>query len=254
MSEEVMWFPFPPIVEAVVDIECDLPPNFNLIAIEASANTAFQAEYPQSKKRFVEQHVFEPHGEEPATHTTMRGIQALQFQKQDNTQLVQVRTTGYSFNRLAPYSTLDDYLPAIEKTWTQFVKIASPVQIRAVKLRYINRILIPLMDGKLDLDGFLTVGPQLPDESNLTFVGFLNQYAAVESSTKAKANVVLTIQPTEGDKLPLIFDIGVEQEGVGAVEDWPWVRDKILSLRGLKNRIFKNTLTDQCRNLFQSGT
>lgn len=253
MSEEVMRFPFPPIVEAVVDIECDLPPNFNLMAIEASANAAFQADYPQSKKRYVEQHLFQPRGEEPAKHTTMREIQALQFQKQDNTQLVQVRSTGYSFNRLAPYSTLDDYLPEIEKTWMQFVRIASPLQIRAIKLRYINRILIPLMDGKLDLDGYLTVGPQLPDESNLTFIGFFNQYAAVESNTKAKANVVLTIQPTAGDKLPLIFDIGVEQEGAGAVEDWPWVRDKILSLRGLKNRIFKNTLTNQCRNLFQSG-
>ena len=253
MSEEVMRFPFPPIIEAVVDIDCDLPPNFNLTEIEASANATFQAEYPQSKKRFVEQHLFVPRGEEPATHTTTRGIQALQFQRQDNAQLVQLRSTGYSFNRLKPYSTLDDYLPEIEKTWMQYVKIASPIQIRAVKLRYINRILIPLIDGKLDLDEFLTVGPQLPDESNLTFVGFLNQYAAVEASTKAKANVVLTIQPSEGEKLPLIFDIGVEQEGVGAVEDWPWVRDKILSLRGLKNRIFKNTLTNQCRNLFQNG-
>ena len=252
MSEEVMRFPFPPIVEAVVDIDCDMPPNFDLVAVEGAARDAFQEQYPNVQPRFIEEHRFERQGNEPSKHTTMRGIQALQFRTQDNTQLVQVRSHGYSFNRLAPYSSLDDYIGEIERTWARFVKIALPVQIRAVKLRYINRILIPLTDGKLDLDGYLTVGPQLPDESNLTFIGFFNQYAAVESNTKAKANVSLTIQPPAGDRLPLIFDIGVEQEGVGAVEDWPWVRDKILSLRGLKNCIFKNTLTDQCRNLFQS--
>ena len=69
-----------------------------------------------------------------------RGIQALQFLHADEKQLVQVRAQGFSFNRLAPYTSLDDYLPEIERTWHLFVGLASPVQIRVVQLRYINRI------------------------------------------------------------------------------------------------------------------
>ena len=72
---------------------------------------------------------------------------------------MQVRAQGFSFNRLAPYSGLDDYLPEIERTWSLYVDLASPVQIRAIRLRYINRILLPLAANTVDLDEYLKIGP-----------------------------------------------------------------------------------------------
>ena len=42
---------------------------------------------------------------------------------------------------------LDEYLPEIERTWRFFVELASPVQVRRIRLRYINRILLPLASG-----------------------------------------------------------------------------------------------------------
>src|ERR1700734_902652 len=174
---EVIRLAFPPIIEAVIDVECDMPAQFNLLALEQAARTKFAGDYPEVKKRHIEQHRFQPRGEEPAEHTTSRGIQALQFIRSDKTQLIQVRATGYSFNRLAPYGSLDDYLPEIERTWKDFVEISAPLQVRVVRLRYINRFLLPLKEGKLSFEEFLTVGPQLPDQTNLNFSGFMNQYS-----------------------------------------------------------------------------
>jgi uncharacterized protein (TIGR04255 family) len=240
-----------PIVEAIVDIECDMPPKFDLVALEGAARDAYGDKYPVVQTQFVEQHQIEQRPDGAATHTLKRGIQALQFRQDDSKQLIQVRSQGYSFNRLAPYSTLDDYLGEIERTWRLFVGLAAPVQVRAVRLRYINRLALPLKEGKLETADYLKVSPQLPDESNLTFVGFLNQHSAVETGTGNQANIVLAAQPPENEMLPVIFDIGVNHLENGEVENWPWILENILSLRSLKNRIFENTLTKPCLNLFR---
>lgn len=240
-----------PIVEAVVDIDCDMPPKFELGALEGAAREAYLDRYPLFQAQLIEQHQIEQRPDGPANHTLKRGIQALQFRQEDNKQLIQVRSQGYSFNRLAPYSTLVEYLVEIERTWRLFVRLATPLQVRAVRLRYINRLHLPLKDGKLETTDYLRVSPQLPDESNLTFVGFLNQHSAVESGTGNQANIVLAAQPPENDELPVIFDIGVNHFENGEVENWPWILENIVALRSLKNRIFENTLTKSCLNLFR---
>ncbi len=253
MSENSLKLTAAPIVEAVVDIECDMPPKFNLVALEDAAKTAYLDKYPLAQTQFVEEHQIQQRPNKPAKHSLKRGIQALQFRQQGNKQLIQVRAQGYSFNRLAPYSTLDDYLVEIERTWRLFVELAAPLQIRAVRIRYINRLLLPLKDGKLEFTDFLRVSPQLPDESNLTFVGFLNQHSAVETGTGNQANIVLAAQLPEKEMLPVIFDIGVNHVENGEIENWPWILEKILSLRSLKNRIFENTLTESCLNQFRQS-
>ena len=54
------------------------------------------------------------------TACAKRAIQSLQFLHEDEKQLVQVMAQGFSFNRLAPYTSLDDYLPVIQRTWELF--------------------------------------------------------------------------------------------------------------------------------------
>ena len=183
---------------------------------------------------------------------SVRGaLAAFQFLQTDEKQLVQVRTQGFSFNRLAPYTGFDEMLAEVERTWRLYVKIASPVQVRVIRLRYINRILLPLTDGRVDLDEYLKVGPKLPDEERLAFGGFLNQQVATEKGTGHQAVTVLTTQPVEGDKLPLIFDNSVTASEPREPTDWPSILQNIQSLRDLKNHIFERTLTAKCLNLFR---
>lgn len=251
MTETELKLAKAPIVEAVLDINCDMPPTFDLAALEGAARDAFQAQYPKFRTRFLEQHRFESMADEPTKHFAKRAIQALQFLHDDEKQLVQMRAQGFSFNRLALYTSLDDYLSEIQRTWEIFVGIASPVQIRVVQLRYINRILLPLTDGRVELDKYFKLSPTLPDKNKLQFAGFLNQHTAVEVDTGRQVNIVLASQPPVKEKLSIIFDICVTSAGATAAKDWTWILAEIQSLRDLKNRIFRNTLTKKCLNLFR---
>jgi len=251
MSDHILNLKTPPIVEAVLDIDCDMPPAFDLMALEPSARDALRDHYPKFRTRIMQAVQFEAAADRAPNVTTKQGIQALQFLQEDEKQLVQVRPQGFSFNRLAPYSSLDDYVPEMERTWRLFLGLAAPLQVRVVRLRYINRFLIPLTSGRVDLDEYLTLGPRLPDENRLTLVGFVNQHSAAEAGTGNQVNIILTAQPPDHDKLPVILDIEAFRLGNGEPGDWTAIHSKIQSLRQLKNTVFKNSLTDQCLHLFQ---
>ncbi|TAK72122.1 MAG: TIGR04255 family protein [Betaproteobacteria bacterium] len=251
MSDRLLNLKSPPIVEAVLDIDCDMPPMLALDKLEASARDAFRDHYPKFRTQFLQALHVEAAADRAPNVTTRQGIQALQFLQEDEKQLVQLRTQGFSFNRLAPYKSLDDYLPEIERTWRLFVDLAAPVQIRVIRLRYINRIPLPMTAGRVDLDDYLKLGPRLPDEDKLTFEGFLTKHSAVESDTDNRVNIILSAQPPENDKLPVILDIETYKSGNAEPHNWAESLSKIQSLRRLKNLVFENSLTDQCLKLFQ---
>ena len=55
----------PPIIEAVFDIECDMPPGFKLATMEEPARKAFGSMYPTLQTRFIQEHQIQ---ETPASH------------------------------------------------------------------------------------------------------------------------------------------------------------------------------------------
>ena len=250
MSDSGLTLKNAPIVEAVLDLDCDLLPSLDFASLQDAVKNTYRDRYPTLRPLFFQEAKIESKSDAPAEMSVRRGIQAFQCFDETEKQLVQVRAQGYSFNRLAPYTSMDDYLPEIERTWNLFLNLISPVQLRVVRLRYINRILLPLTNGQVELDQYLKMNLR-PADNKLMMTGFLNQYAAVEKETGHEVNVVVTSQPPDNDRLPIIFDNCVACAAKVQPQDWTWILAKIQSLRDLKNRVFKNTLTETCLNLFQ---
>ena len=251
MSESGLTLKNAPIVEAVLDLDCDLPPSLDFAALQNAVKDAYNDRYPTFRPVFFQEAKIESKSDAPAEMSVLRqGLQAFQCFDKTEKQLVQVRAQGYSFNRLTPYTRMDDYLPEIERTWSLFLKLVCPVQLRVVRLRYINRILLPLTNGKVELEQYLKMNLR-PADDNLMMTGFLNQYAAVEKETGHEVNVVVTSQPPDNDRLPIIFDNCVACAAKVQPQDWTWILAKIQSLRDLKNRVFENTLSETCLKLFQ---
>jgi len=240
-----------PIVEAVLDIECDMPPGQTIIALEGPAREMYRDHYPKCHRILMHEHFIQTKQAEQPQVSSQESIQGFRFLSDDEKQIVQLRSQGFSFNRLAHYSTLDDYLPEMERTWKLFRTLATPVQVRAIRLRYINRILLPLSGGQLTLEDYFRVCPRLPDGEKMIFIGFLNQHSAVETDTGNQVNIILASQPNENNMAPVILDIAVVNPMPSDPANWNEILNKIQGLRQLKNRVFENTLTKRCLELFQ---
>jgi uncharacterized protein (TIGR04255 family) len=241
----------PPIVEAVVDLDCDVPAGFDLVAVEGPAMEAFADRYPTSRRRVLHQHRLAAAPDVPPEYSNTIAVDALQFTDVDQRQVVQIRKGGFSFNRLAPYSSFDEYLPEIERRWKQYVALVSPVQVRRVALRFINRIPLPAAHGLIGLSDFIRLGPRLVDEQSMELTGFLHQQSMRELETGHAANTTMVMQPMEDGKIPIIFDIEVMHVLAVDPGSWNTLAPVLESLRRLKNSIFWRTLEDRCLNLFR---
>jgi uncharacterized protein (TIGR04255 family) len=127
----------------VLDIECDFPPGQPLAAFGKRATGKFHDRYPKLRTQIVQNLVirFNP-GNPVENDTPAPNLQALQFLQDDQKQLVQLREKGYVFNRLYPYSSLDNYLPEILRTRNIYRELAVPIRVQVVRLRYIGAVLV----------------------------------------------------------------------------------------------------------------
>ena len=183
----------------------------------------------------VQEHLLSPQKDTLPEWNVSQELAALRFQSADEKQLVQFRTGGFSFNRLAPYEGLDSYLYEI-RTWEIFVDLVKPVQIRKIGLRTINQILLPLENGSLNLEDYLKTGPRLPDECELTFIG----HQALDQN---RVDIVLAAQKADEESLTLILDINAFRP---CQEAWETISERIASLRELKNSVFRNKQRNVC--------
>ncbi len=254
-SPERFHVEYPPIVEAIIGIDCDLPPTFDLSSVEDKALDSLRADYPNLQKKTTKNVKLESKGQEEITQSVTEGLEALMFRSEDGKQLAQFRKSGYSFNRLAPYGDLDEYIVDINATWEIFREICEPIQLRRISLRTINRIKLPLEDGGgVKLDDYLNTGPRLPKPEGrvLQFGNFLNQHQIIDTTTGHHVNIVLATQEVKDGKLTLLLDTDAFSFNVDNVGKWEEIELIIQSLRDLKNDLFKNILTDKCLNLFSN--
>jgi len=251
VSEPPLRLRKPPIVEAVFDLACSMPEGFDVQKIEAQAVTLLRHRYPTVRPALMlEQSFVQQPGKEPAM-SSRQILRGYQFLSEDLTRIIQFRLDGFSFNKLAPYSVLGDYLPEIRESWEVFIRLCNPSLVTRVSLRNINRIQVKQDLVKVEIGDYLKVGPHLHDEKNLTFTGFLNHHQALEKSTGNHVNVITTTQAI-GDGAPaLILDIEAYRQVAykpNATDIW---ENDLPSIRSLKDRVFSNTLTPECLKTFE---
>jgi uncharacterized protein (TIGR04255 family) len=235
-----------PIIEALLDIECDLPIEWNLREAEEAISAAYQGQFPKKSYQWVDEWKFEQ-GPEGASQQQRRRLDGFRFHREDDTEVVQVRARGFSFNRLQPYETLDTYLTSIAEAWSAYCHLAGPLQVLSVGLRYINRIQIP--EGRFELTDYFKIGTTFPCAEELVLFKILAQHVARQESTGHLVQVTLNDDGTGTSTF--ILDIQVSADDPLAPDDWSAIETKIQQLRKLKNDVFKGALTDKCLELFK---
>lgn len=232
----------PPIVEAVVDFDCDMPLDFDLRKEQIRIQEAVSSNYPTLEPIHKTDFLLNLTPGD-ATSEVSQSLEALRFRTSDGNQLIQYRNSGFSFNRLAPYTSFDEYAGEIVKRWEQFLQLAKPVVLRTLRLRYINSLSIPIEDGWGDFQKYLNCVAVLKG-NGLESGEFLLRLNVADGSGSLSGIVVSSSLPPTKSHIPVTIDIAVQKDVTCELDDLVTIQKTLTSLRIFKNQIFASMITE----------
>jgi uncharacterized protein (TIGR04255 family) len=237
----------PPIIEAI----CYL----NLLPSEAAELAQIEAlkieGYPIKRPQVMFQGQFQSGGT-PFTSTEAQTIGYF-FESADKKKVVQIRTNGFSFNRLPPYDGWESFVEEAKKLWSVYESCLGQSRVAHMGLRYVNRIEVQLPLG--NLRDWMSTYPEIGSDAD--FSHFLMQVQLPQLDIDAIAVVNETImpkfaQPPKAGVQPtavyIMLDIDINQSAENLGTDELWERFEILRER--KNKIFKESITEKTEELF----
>jgi uncharacterized protein (TIGR04255 family) len=238
----------PPITEAVIDLRVNLPEGFTvdkLNAIHSSLSENFPTIEPFYKG--VGAISYQP-GEAFKVDTSEQQI-GYWFRSEDNLQTFQASLEGFSFNRLAPYESWEEFSSNAKKLWKIYKEICSPTHVTRLAVRYINQINIPvheLTELKDYLKTVPEVSPELPQNALQTF---FMQLHIPQSDLDCMLIINEAIAPPVNPEfVSVILDLDLFRQQMWNSDDeeiWRFLE----KLRDRKNEVFEASITDKTREL-----
>lgn len=234
-----------PIVEAIFDIQVELPSSFDLTSLLKCQNKV-KADYPKRKKaqQFTGEFLF---GDQDKVSTSASSEQVgYVFSSEDENQMFQVKPTGFTYNRLAPYPGWDAFFAEARRLWEEYRKVARPREYKRVALRYVDRFDFP--STKMKMETYFRTYPEVSRDLPQEMHGFFFQYGTVFEKVSAKAMITQTIvPPAMPGHTSIILDIDLFRTAdlPSGNDLWPLFE----TLRSLKNEVFEACITDAAREV-----
>jgi uncharacterized protein (TIGR04255 family) len=230
-----------------LDIRVELPQETDLTAL-SGFQELIKEEYPTRQERIAWEGRFEiKEGSPPEVEVPSGGPDGYLFFSPDGKKIVQARKDGFTFNKLKPYTHWEDFIQEARQLWEHYIDIANPSSIVRLGLRYINRIEIPLPLN--DLNQYILTAPQLSPEIPYSLSGFFMRLVVQNPQIPAMAIITETIEQSNENNLPLIFDIDVIHETNMNPTEEIWSR--FTEMQKFKNTVFFNSITEDGRKLFR---
>ncbi|MBI4833754.1 MAG: TIGR04255 family protein [Planctomycetes bacterium] len=247
---DTIHFPNAPIVEALLDIRVDLPKEVDLKTL-LPFHDEIKKDFPAKKEQFSWQVDFKMGpGKLPESQQPKGGTIGYLFNSADGKKIVQATQNGFTFNMLKPYTDWKSFSAEAKALWQKYIKIAKPVKVSRIALRYINRIEIPFPFNAFK-EYILTI-PEIAQGIPNGLSEFLMRLVIPMPEMETTAIITETIDKMDNKttKLPLIFDIDVyKMKPFEPSSDNIWT--EMEHLHKFKNDIFFNSLTDKTKELFK---
>lgn len=235
----------PPIVEALLDIQVNLPGDFSLDSL-LKCQQRLKTEYPERK------HAQDVTGEisvgRKVSASATTEPTGYIFFSSDKRQLFQAKRTGFTFNRLAPYPGWDVFFAEAKRLWEEYRRVTHPRGYKRVALRYIDRFDFPF--PSVTLETYFRTYPEVSRELPQTMAGFFFQFNLPIEEIASVATITQTAVPsTTPENSSIVLDIDLYRtEGMPAGNElWSLFE----TLRIWKNRIFEACITDKARELIR---
>ena len=160
-----------PIMEAVIDLRVTLPEGI-IVDKLADIHHYIKDKFPivESFYRGMGAIAFNPGT--PITVDTSEQQIGFWFRSEDKLRTFQATLDGFSFNRLAPYVSWEEFSSDAKSLWEIYKEICKPTHVTRAAVRYINQINIPI-NRLIDLKDYLRtvpeVSPDLPQQAYKLF-------------------------------------------------------------------------------------
>lgn len=240
-----MTYPNAPIVEAVLDVQISDTVIINPLVFEEFAKRELIG-YPNSNKIFnIQLQISDIQKNEEFNKT--KNLLGYIFSNIQNNRKVQFRLDGYSYNMLRPYSNWDDFSENALSNLKKYIDFVKPKSITRIGLRYINRIDLPLEEN--EFEKYIKYLPPIPSDLPKKYKNLFWRMEVPSNDSISKAIITQTFESIKENSASFIIDIDVYQDE--KIDTSESLTERFNSLRELKNQIFEDLITDNCKTLFK---
>jgi uncharacterized protein (TIGR04255 family) len=184
--------------------------------------------------------------------TTSNTLLGFAYKSEDEKQVYQFRTDGFTHNRLAPYKEWDLFVAEARRLWQVYKNVVKPQTVELVGLNYINEISIPFgVDFSEYVKTYIEVPSGLPQSLNTFTFGYqvtipddegflyISQGYGVPKK-EGFVNLILNIQAFK--QINLSVDDSASEQHI-------WTTFE--ALRKAKSSAFEACITDRVREMIR---
>ena len=233
-----------PIKEAIIDIQIESPSltltNFEKVEISPPVGYAERRTVMMGQLRGqLEGGIL--------TATAKQDQMGYAFVGGEGKHVVQFRVNGFTFSRLAPYQTWEQFRSEAKTLWESYRQIVGALPVVRVGLRYVNQLDLPL--PMRDFRDFIRLYPEVSADLTQQLAGFFLQVQIPQEDLGAMLILNEAMVPPSGpDVASVVLDIDVFKQGLKLESD-DEIWNVLEALRLRKNLIFEGCITNNMREL-----
>jgi uncharacterized protein (TIGR04255 family) len=176
-----------------------------------------------------------------------KGWEGIRLESDDKKYIVQFKRDGLVFSRINGYEHWQPFSAAAKKAWHAYLKVAAPLEIQRLGVRFINQIAGATLENLTD---FLREPPTCP--SNFQLKEFVYQSTFAVPGVTFGVRVIKVMQPSMPElqkSSGLFLDIDVFTNNAISTDEAE-LEKTLEQMRWLKNKVFFTLLTDHAVKVF----
>lgn len=236
-----------PITEAILDVRVTLASNDVLSKLEEVSLTV-KENYPYVGNIRMVEIENQIQGRESVEANLQQNLVGYNYSSKDQKQNFQIRLNGFSFSRFQPYDSWENYQNEARKLWGIYQSIIQPETIDQIKLRYVNRLNIPLPIS--DLKEYLLTVPEVSSDLPQGLSSYFMQLQIPQ--TDLEGIVILnqaTVSPPNPNVISILLDIDLVKK-INLIDNETFqLWDSLNKMHYRIYEIFEACITDKTRRL-----
>lgn len=237
-----------PITEAIIDLRVTLPEEFTVNKI-ADIHPSISNKYPtvQPFYKGIGSLTYEPGSSFKLDASEQQS--GYWFRSEDNLRTFQATLEGFTFNRLAPYESWEEFSSEAKNLWEIYKEFCKPTHVTRAGIRYINQINIPTNEPT-ELQDYLNTVPEISSQlSQKALRSFFMQLQIPQQDLNCMLIINEAIAPPiNPEMVTVILDLDLFRQQKWESNDeeiWNFLE----KLRHRKNEVFEASITDKTREL-----